>query len=66
MRFFKKFEKVVTDLYSYRYFVFYLASVFWLPFTQVMAEGGGTKATPFMAALSTYSGEAIIIASFFQ
>lgn len=64
MRLIRRFEKLLVELYSFRYFVFYIVSVAWLPFTQAMAESG-QKRTTFMTAVSTYSSEAIIIASCF-
>lgn len=51
-------------LFAYRYLVMYLAAIIWLPFTSAVAETAATThSTPFVAAITMYRVESIIVAS---
>lgn len=45
-----------------RYFLIYLVAIMWLPFTSALAETASVQ-TPFVAAITMYRVEVIIVAS---
>lgn len=60
-----KLESALLDMYSLRYIISYFIALTWLPVTYAFAGDVASTQTPFVAAITMYRAEALILASLF-